>query len=154
MKLLRKPGFSLLEALVVILIVGILAAIAIYSLNITRASNRDAKRISDISVIRAGLTQYWLQQATYPVSTGVSLGEPGAGADVLAANGFAPANQATAPVYLQALPMGPKANEYYFYHGSATGYSIKFTTERNTAYGPAGTWYAHSGGVDKSDVEK
>lgn len=154
MKLSRKPGFTLLEALVVILIVGILAAVAIFSLNVTRAGNRDSKRISDISVIRAGLTQYWLQKAGYPQSDSVDLARPGANADSLTISGFVSKDQLTQPVFLQAVPSGPKAGEYYHYHGSTQGYSLKFTTERVTAYGPAGTWYAHSDGVDKQDVEK
>jgi len=154
MKLSRKPGFTLLEALVVILIVGILAAIAIFSLSITRASNRDAKRVSDVSVVRAALTQFWLQKAAYPQNSGVDLGRPGSGADSLSLNGFSSADQAAAPIFLQALPTGPKAGEYYRYHGSASGYSLKFTTERGTAYGAAGTWFAHTDGVDKNDVER
>jgi prepilin-type N-terminal cleavage/methylation domain-containing protein len=154
MKFSKRSGFTLLEALVVILIVGILAAVAIYSLNLTRASNRDAKRVSDVSVIRAALTQYWLQKASYPQNTAVDLGRPGAGADALTIGGFVSSDQISAPVFLQAVPTGPNAGEYYRYHGSAGGYSLKFTTERPTAYGAAGTWYAHSSGVDKQDVEK
>jgi prepilin-type N-terminal cleavage/methylation domain-containing protein len=149
-----KQGFTILELLVVIAAVGILAAVAIYSLNVTRAMSRDAKRVSDISVIRAALTQHWLQKATYPIADPVDLGRAGTGAEVLASNGFAAKGQAIEPIFLQQIPVGPKANEYYRYHGSAQGYSLKFTTERATAYGAPGTYYAHSGGVDKEDAEK
>lgn len=149
-----KRGFTLLEALVVIAIVGILAAIAIYSLNVTRASNRDAKRVSDVSVIRAALSQYWLQKAAYPASEAIDLGKPGARADALANNGFVDREQQAPPIFLEHVPLGPKVGEYYRYHGSSQGYSLRFVTERQTAYGPPGTWYAHSDGVDKQDIEK
>lgn len=149
-----RRGFTILEILVVIVVVGILATVAVYALNVTRAANRDDKRISDVSVLRAGLSQYWLEQATYPASTGVNLGEQGANADKLTSSGFVSANDPSTPVYLLQVPVGPKANEFYYYHGSASGYSIKFTTERPTVYGAAGTYYAHSSGVDKDNSEK
>lgn len=153
-KLTRRSGFTILEALIVIIVVGILAAVAIYSLNITRASSRDSKRVSDISVMRAAMSQYWLQKASYPVSTPVDLGKPGVGADVLSGSGFTSKDQQLVPpVFIDQVPTGPKVNEYYTYHGSAEGYSLRFTTERPTAYGVAGTWYAHANGVDRTDTE-
>lgn len=148
----KKRGFTILELLVVIAAVGILAAVAIYSLNITRATSRDAKRVSDISVLRAGLTQYWLQKATYPVSDPIDLSK--GGVTVLSGNGWSPRDQAVDPVILEQAPAGPKSGEYYRYHGSNRGYSLRFITERATAYGPAGIWYAHSDGVDRTDEEK
>ena len=150
----RSRGFTLLELLVVLLIVGILAAIGVYSLSITRAMNRDTKRVSDISVLRASLSQFWLQKATYPQADPVDLGRPGANADRIANSGLVAANVQDSPTFLDAVPTGPKAGEYYRYHGSAHGYSIRFITERPTAYGAAGTWYAHSDGVDHEDSEK
>lgn len=154
MRRLSRPGFTILEALVVVLVVGILAAVAIYSLNVTRAGNRDSKRISDVSVIRAALTQHWLQKASYPTSDPVDLGRPGANADKLTASGFVARDSETFPVFLERVPTGPKSGEYYRYHGSSRGYSLRFVTERTTAYGEAGVWYAHTDGVDREDVEK
>lgn len=153
MKIHKFRGFTILELLVVVAVVGILAAVAIYSLNVTRAMSRDSKRVSDISVIRAALTQHWLQKAAYPASSAVELGKAGANADVLGGNGLSAREQAIEPVFLQQLPVGPKAGEYYIYHGSAGGYSLRFTTERATAYGAAGTYYAHASGVDRVDGE-
>jgi len=150
----KRAGFTILELLVVIVFVGILAAVAIYSLNVTRATSRDSKRVSDISVIRAALSQHWLQKASYPVNEGVNLGQVGVNADVLAGNGFVAGDQAIDPLFLQRVPTGPKAGEYYAYRGSASGYSIRFMTERETAYGPPGIYFAHAGGVDTADELK
>lgn len=141
----------MLEVLVVIAIIGILAAVAVYSLSVTRASNRDAKRISDISVLRAALSQHWLQKATYPQSEKVDLGRPGAEADKLTGNGFVGATIEATPVFMLQVPVGPKAGEYYTYRGASEGYSLRFVTERPTAYGVAGAYYAHSDGVDRED---
>lgn len=153
MRLRPREGFSILELLIVLGIVGILAAAAIYALGVSRANSRDAKRVSDISVVRSGLSQYWLQKASYPVNEAVELGKAGSNAVGLTSNGFV-GQEGGGTVILGQLPIGPKANEFYLYKGSANGYSLRFTTERDTAYGPAGTYYAHAGGVDQQDVEK
>jgi prepilin-type N-terminal cleavage/methylation domain-containing protein len=153
MRLRLKSGFSILELLLVLGIVGILGAVAIYALGVSRATSRDAKRVSDISVLRSGLTQYWLQKASYPVSDAVELGKVGGNAVGLTSNGFT-GQEGGGVVILQRLPPGPKAGEYYIYKGTANGYSIRFTTERGTAFGDAGTYYAHANGVDKENIEK
>ncbi len=137
-----------------ITIIGILAAVSVYSLSISRASNRDSKRVSDISVMRAALSQYWLQKASYPIGGPVDLGKPGANADRLANVGFIARDAQADVIFLDRIPTPPSAGEYYRYHGSNQGYSLRFKTERLTAYGPAGTWFAHSGGVDQEDLEK
>jgi prepilin-type N-terminal cleavage/methylation domain-containing protein len=153
MNLRLKSGFSILELLIVLVIVGILGTVAIYGLGVARAASRDAKRVSDISVLRSGLSQYWLQKASYPVSEAMELGRVGSNAVGLTSLGFT-GSEGGGAVILQRIPIGPKANEYYRYKGTTGGYSIRFTTERETAFGPAGTYYAHAAGVDTEDVEK
>jgi prepilin-type N-terminal cleavage/methylation domain-containing protein len=153
-RLRHAKGFTILEILVVVAIVGILGAVAIYSLGVSRASTRDAKRISDVSVIRAALTQYWLQKASFPESDKVDLGKPGTNADKLTGNGFVSKDVGAQPVFLLQVPFGAKSGEYYQYQGAKEGYSLRFMTERETAYGPAGVWYAHADGVDQQDIVK
>jgi type II secretory pathway pseudopilin PulG len=146
------PGISIPELLVGFLIVGIIIAVFVYALGVQRATSRDAKRVSDISVMRATLSQYWLTKATYPISEGVYLGKPGV--ERLAGNGFTVKTDATQPIFLENLPIGPGKNEFYGYRGNEKGYSLFFDTERETAYGPPGRYYAHSNGVDKLDEIK
>lgn len=146
-------GITIPELLIGVLVIGIIVAIFVYALGVQRTMSRDSKRISDISVLRASLSQYWLQKASYPESEGFYLGQPG-GAERLGGNGFTTAEDTTPPILLEQLPTGPKSGEYYAYRGSKTGYSLMFTTERDTAYGPAGIYYAHSSGVDGLDELK
>ncbi len=154
LKIRRLSGVTIPELLIGLLIIGIVIAIFTYALGVQRAMSRDAKRISDIGVMRAALSQFWLQKAAYPVSDGVFLGKPGGGGEKLTGNGFTPAGDNTPPIFLEAVPAGPKSGEYYAYHSTQSGYSLRFTTERATAYGPAGTYYAHANGVDQLDELK
>ena len=151
----RRGGFTLLEVLVVVLIVGLLGAAGTYGLCLSRAMNRDAKRLSDVSVIRAALTQYWLQSASYPTAQEyIDVGRASASTHRLTSSGFTGTDAASSAVLLSRVPIGPRTNEYYGYRGSVHGYSLRFITERETVYGPAGTWYAHSNGVDGEDATK
>ncbi|MDF1496584.1 MAG: type II secretion system protein [Patescibacteria group bacterium] len=146
-------GITIPELLIGVLIIGVVIAIFVYALGVQRTMARDSKRVSDISVLRASLGQYWLQKATYPTSDGIYIGEPG-GAERLGGNGFTTAEDPTPPILLDRVPVGPKSNEYYAYRGGQAGYSLMFATERETAYGPAGTYFAHSVGVDTLDEIK
>lgn len=154
MRFRPKLAFTIPELLIALLIVGILGALAIYAINVQRATTRDAKRISDVSVMRAALGQYWLQKASYPLSEGVNLGLAGSGAERLAGDGLGSLEDSIQPIFLDKFPVGPKSNEYYAYRANERGYSLRFITERATAYGPAGTYYAHSSGVDNLDETK
>jgi prepilin-type N-terminal cleavage/methylation domain-containing protein len=147
-----RGGFTLVELMLVIAIIGILATVGIFMLNIARAKSRDAKRVSDIQIIRAALESYWLDQAAYPsAGTAIPLGTGVAG--VLTQNGLE-ALPGTATAYLQ-MPTGPLANEFYQYQSTvAGGYALRFTTEYLTAYGSAGTYYAHTNAVDTDSSSK
>lgn len=153
MKLLSK-GFTLIELLIVVAIIGLLATTSVVILNQARAKARDAKRVSDIQVIRSGLEHYWLEKASYPTTSGpVQLGT--GNQKTLTENGFEATP--TGLVYLPAVPTDPKPSTYYLYDctsGSDGFYSIEFTTETVTNYGPAGTYYAHSTVVDTDPDQK
>jgi prepilin-type N-terminal cleavage/methylation domain-containing protein len=61
-------GFTIIEVLVVIGIIGILTAISFPSISNIRAKNRDAERVADIATIQLGLSLYYNQHpAGYPV---------------------------------------------------------------------------------------
>lgn len=61
----NKKAFTLIELLVVISIIGLLSTLAIVSLSSARAKARDAKRYSDINVIRRALDLYYLDNDQY-----------------------------------------------------------------------------------------
>ncbi len=149
-----RRGFTILEILIVILVFALLGTLAVLSLRSARLRLRDAQRISDVTVLRTALSQYWLEKASYPASGGANLGQPGTNTDVFTAAGFVAARDAAPPIYLSHVPTGPNANEYYRYRGAADGYSIRFQTESDTTFGKANVYYVHASGIDQKDEEK
>ena len=61
-----KKGFTLLEVVVVIAIMGVLTVIIIPSLNSSRERNRDMERVADIGTIKIGLLNYYAKYDSYP----------------------------------------------------------------------------------------
>jgi prepilin-type N-terminal cleavage/methylation domain-containing protein len=63
---MKHKGFTLVELIVVIAIIGILSAVVIGSLNDARSKGRDSKRIADLSNIQLALALYLNKYSTYP----------------------------------------------------------------------------------------
>ncbi len=57
-KAIKTRGFTIIELLMVIAIIGILAAVVITSLNSARAKGRDAKRIKDMEEMHKAIELY------------------------------------------------------------------------------------------------
>lgn len=65
----KLPGFTLVELLVVISIIGLLSSFAVVSLNTARAKARDALRKGDMAQIRTALNLYYDDHFGYPTSS-------------------------------------------------------------------------------------
>ncbi len=61
-----KKGFTLIELIVVISIIGFLTTLAFASFSQARQQSRDQKRISDLSGIQLALEQYFNKFGFYP----------------------------------------------------------------------------------------
>jgi len=67
----KRLGFSLLELLVVLVILGLLSTMVMVSYQRAQRQSRDAKRISDIELMKTGLLMYYADQKVYPTTGGV-----------------------------------------------------------------------------------
>ncbi len=63
---MNKKGFTLVELLIVIAIIGILASALLVSLGGARATARDARRISDLRQVQSALELYYAKSGEYP----------------------------------------------------------------------------------------
>ena len=99
-----RAGFTLIEMLVVIAIIGLLSSAVLVGLNDARLRARDARRISDIRQIQNGLEGYYSGSISYPRNVYESV------------NG---------------LPMDPLGGQYAYIRRSSQGYVLGACLERD-----------------------
>ena len=68
-----KKGFTLVELLVVVSLIGVLATLVLANLNSARERARDAERKSDLRNIQTALRLYYNDNGGYPTSSSGSI---------------------------------------------------------------------------------
>lgn len=66
----KRKGFTIVELLIVIVVIGILAAITIVAYNGTQQRARDSQRESDVKTIVKALELYYIDNGKYPAGGG------------------------------------------------------------------------------------
>ncbi|QQR52619.1 prepilin-type N-terminal cleavage/methylation domain-containing protein [bacterium] len=64
----KQGGFTLLELLIVIVIIGILALLIIPNITSAPKKARDTQRKTDITTVRKGLEEYFVNNNVYPAA--------------------------------------------------------------------------------------
>lgn len=121
----RKPrrrrfqaGFTLIEIMVVILILGLLATIVVQSLKGATDKAKRTKAEADVSEIKTALDRYYLDNGYYPTS------DQGLTALVSApTGGRQPANYEQGG-YIEKVPLDPWGTPY-FYQSDGNSYVLK-----------------------------
>lgn len=67
---INKSGFTIIELIVVIVVIGILAAITLMSYTGVQRRARDDHRVTDVSNIEKAMELYYSDNGSYPVPTG------------------------------------------------------------------------------------
>lgn len=117
MKHFYNSAFTLIELLVVISIIGILLGLSVFGLQGARQSSRDAKRKSDLELVRSGLEIYKSDCGTYPV------------VNVMAASSLiGSGSSSSCPVgntYISKIPVDPvPGTNSYSYSSNGTTYAL------------------------------
>ncbi len=77
MRFLKNKGFTLLELLVVISIIGILVAMGAVAYSTAQKKGRNAKRIGDMKAMQAAFEQYYASAGAYHDSEATMVGAVG-----------------------------------------------------------------------------
>lgn len=111
-------GFTLIELMVVITIIGLLASSVLVMFGNVRAKARDARRTADISALMKALELYNNDNIGYPT----------------AASAVDVATLSLTPAYLDKLPVDPRNTGIYVYQyqsiSNTDGYGIVMGYER------------------------
>lgn len=94
MRISNKKGFTLIEVLVVVSIIGLLASVVLVGLGGFRSRGRDARRVTDLKSLQNGLELYYARSNSYPNTL---------------------ADLVTAGIGITKLPKDPAAGADYFY---------------------------------------
>ncbi|MES2876765.1 MAG: type II secretion system protein [Patescibacteria group bacterium] len=96
----NKQGFTIVELLIVIVVIGILAAITMVAYNGIQGSARFAAYRSDIQSINKAILLYYAENGYYPGSAAGSC----ATNQSTGTGNFIPGTPALAPTYIQKIP--------------------------------------------------
>ncbi len=134
-KKIESAGFTLVELLVVISIIGLLSSVVLTSVNSARMKARDARRLADIKQIQNAMQIYYEDNGAYPP---VTYGPQGslAGWEVSYKSNFLdpllpylspvpvdPVNRGNEPINMFFSPRPQDSNFFYMYYNYSSGTS-------------------------------
>lgn len=138
-------GFSLIEILVVISIIGFIAAAAFYNYNIARARARDTVRVSDISSLTKAFELYFNENNSYPdpgngqcINGSSQAAQDMINAQILKSRVQDPLWSDVAPANTNGVIDAGETNFCYYYYGEDDTYLLNYYLETSSEAGDAG----------------
>lgn len=119
-----KKGFTLVELLVVVSLIGVLSTLILANLNAARERSRDAVRKSDLRNIQTALRVYYNDYGRYPAGTSTITACGGGLTPVACTYGSGWARYTT--TYMNILPKDPLSStqNYVYIYNNDDDYTI------------------------------
>jgi general secretion pathway protein G len=115
MELAMKKGFTLIEIMVVITILGVLVAMVAGSFIASQKKSRDLKRKSDINQISKAMEFYYQDRGRYPsTNTGSFVGCGPSATPVECVAGSDWTDTTSNTIYMAKIPQDPTNQTYYY----------------------------------------
>ena len=153
----NQNGFTLLELIIVLSIIGVLAGVIGLAVNQARVKGRDAKRAGDMRQMITAFDQYYIAHGTYPTGT---VSTSGSGALLSDGGALDSALEPMIPAYIPLIPVSPspadgscnqtdRGGNAYWYDSAVDGttYTLTFCLGKGTASWPEGIRSATPEGV-------
>lgn len=149
----RQSGFTIVELLIVIVIIGILATLVIVTFSGVQQKARDSERKTDINAIAGQLEAGYANKGYYPTHAGLLSATTREDLEIrIDAKAFSDPKNPNAPLAeaTSAAPTAAPATPTYNYYYYATGCSGTTATDQCTGY----EVYAYLEGKDPTNVYK
>ena len=129
-------GFTLMELLIVMTIIGLLATVVLASLSNAKARARDARRVSDMNTLTKAMSLYLSIKDIYPVTGGTLPGVTINGSDTISA-------QMASVSILQGQIVDPSDGQtidgqvfhYKYFSTDGSDYTLTYCLETNSIAG-------------------
>ncbi|MDB5165170.1 MAG: Type secretion system protein [Candidatus Saccharibacteria bacterium] len=120
----HAKGFTIIELLIVIVVIGILAAITTVAFSGIQQRGRDAQRKSDVVAITKALELYYLDNGQYPLGSGSTA--INASWSTTADASWVNLKNQLVPTYMSSLPSDPTNTQGVFVASSTNNYSYAY----------------------------
>lgn len=142
---MNRKGFTLMELLVVMAILGVLIVAGIGNFMTSQKKSRDIKRKNDLRQISLALETYYNDLGSYPLSSGTHT-PSGCGASATSACTWGDVwkNTTTDTIYMITLPADPISTNSYYYVSDGSYFKLYARLENtlDTGTGVAQSGYA------------
>ncbi len=142
MRMTNQKGFTVVEVLIVVLIIGLVGTLAVVAVNSARTKQRDAVRLSNVRQVQSALEDYFNESNAYPPGTELPLGDSSQSV-CLGTGGFAASCSGDGSVFLRVVvgtidngldgksTCGSPARDAFCYSAQddASSYGIQFELE-------------------------